>query len=267
MAHIIYEHLSYRSFLKTFLEIKKEQGVSQRAIIKRGKIGSPGYLKAVIEGERRLTNASAEKVAAALGLEGNERDYLYAMVRLEHGSDAEKDKALIELRKLLIKSKEVEVPSEDFFSHWVNGVVFSLATIEGIEFTAENLYRKLGGIARVEEIQGSMDFLLSRKWIVYDEASKQYKQSLVKFDVLNDVRRINLQRAHRQYLDLAKHRINDDLDQREYQGLTIAIPMDRLPYLKQRVRSFVTEIHEEINGMSAFDTLVRLQCCVFKLTR
>jgi uncharacterized protein (TIGR02147 family) len=267
MRHLIYEHLNYRSFLKAFLEVKKDQGVSLRSIVKRGKIGSHSFLKAVVEGERNLTVRSTEKVCAALGLDGNEREYFLALVKLEHGAEADKDKAWNDLRKLLIKSKEVRVHDVGMYSHWLHGVVFSMATVANIEFTAENLFKMLGGIASAEDIQKSMDFLISRTWLVYDEGLKRYKQSLVKFEVIEDIRRIDVQRNHRHFLDLAKHRLNDDVDEREYQGLTIAVPKNRLPQLKQRLRKFMDEIDDDIGGMSDFDTLIRVQCCIFKLTK
>ena len=263
----IYSYTSYREFLRDFFQRHVlDRGLSWRYASKKSGIKSPNYFQQVIIGHRNLTLDAARKFSQGFGLNQWERRYLTALVRLEKVANTDAaDKELAEMRRLVVAHGVEEVKNDSMSSHWLHGVVWALAATNGFVLTAENVQGRIGGIATVVEIKASIDFLKLAGLLHESEEPGVYQQSAVKFSPTNDVRRIDLQRNHLRFLDLAKLRLHDPLDQREYQGLSI--PKARFKEVKDRVRKFVQGLAEELSHHTDADMVLRLQCCAFWVTR
>ena len=83
----------------------------------------------------------------------------------------------------------------------------------------------------------------------------------------NDVRRINSQQNHLKFFQFVQHRISDELDDREFQGLTFAFRQSRLPELKDKIRGLIREVNEEFADDSDPDQVMRLQLGLFKILK
>ena len=260
----VYAYGDYRKFLKEFLEAEAQAGRSFRSYAKAAGFSSPNYLQRILTGDRKLTVKSATKVAAAIGLEGNQAKYFIGMIALED-PQSDKDKVLDTQRRLVKESLRTRVKDISITSHWLHGSVFEMANLQEFDFTLDNLHERLGKIASRQEIQDSMKFLLDRQWLVPTGQGQQHRQNDIRFDVITEVRRIELQRWHLRFLELAKHRINDDLKDRSFHGLTMAIPLAKMPLIKQRIEQFVTDLRTELDGSSPLETVVHVECCLFKL--
>src|SRR4051812_38238696 len=99
---MLFEHSSYRSFLKSVLasRIAANPRYSLRAMAKQLGI-LPSHLSAIHSGTKNLSETSALKVAQRLGLAGREADYFCLLVQYESSSDPElKDNYLRRLRAI-----------------------------------------------------------------------------------------------------------------------------------------------------------------------
>lgn len=78
----IYSYRNYRKYLEDFYRTQKTQtaGYGYAKFSEAAKLGSPNYLKLVIDGKRKLTPANIQSFAIALKLEGKELDYFEALV-------------------------------------------------------------------------------------------------------------------------------------------------------------------------------------------
>lgn len=78
----VFGYLDYRAFLRDVYLAKKAErrGFSFRAFSRRADLKSPNYLKLVMDGERNLTRAMAERFAAALALDPEAAAYFVDLV-------------------------------------------------------------------------------------------------------------------------------------------------------------------------------------------
>src|SRR5690606_28781944 len=78
----IFGYMDYRAFLRDFYAEKKAsgRGFSFRAFSRRAGLGSPNYLKLVMDGDRNLTPEMAERFAAACGLKGDAATFFCELV-------------------------------------------------------------------------------------------------------------------------------------------------------------------------------------------
>lgn len=94
----------------------------------------------------------------------------------------------------------------------------------------------------------------------------RYVQAAIQHEVVNDVRRIDEQRARMRFLELAKHRLTDDVDEREFQSVTIAVPLAKIPVIKERIRGFIEDLWAELDGAASPETVVHILACAFKVS-
>jgi hypothetical protein len=79
----VFDYLDYRAFLRDdYLDKKRRRGFSFRGFSRKAGLGSPNYLKLVMDGHRNLTEAMAKRFAVASGLSGDGADYFSELVRL-----------------------------------------------------------------------------------------------------------------------------------------------------------------------------------------
>ena len=93
----------------------------------------------------------------------------------------------------------------------------------------------------------------------------EYRQQPIALAVLNDRRNLDLQEIHKAFLSFAQHKLNDDKSQREYQSLTIAVPSERIPELKQKIRGFIKELNEELSDIPEPNMVVNVMCVLNQL--
>ncbi|HEX5035669.1 MAG TPA: TIGR02147 family protein [bacterium] len=84
----LFDYTDYRLYLRDWLEDSKgRKGFSQRRFSLRAGLGSPSYLKMVIEGERNLGVAALKGFIFALKLTGEERLYFRSLVLWNQAED------------------------------------------------------------------------------------------------------------------------------------------------------------------------------------
>ncbi len=69
----VFDYLDYRDYLRAYYDAKKAsgRGFSYRVFSRLAGLKSPNYLKLVIDGDRNLTPAMAQRFGAACGLDGD----------------------------------------------------------------------------------------------------------------------------------------------------------------------------------------------------
>ncbi len=265
----IFAYRDYRTFLNDFFEKRlKPKGLSYRSVAKRAKIANPSYLPQILSGKRNLSIDSATKLGKGIGLSSIEVQYLTTLVELERTLRVGEAESVLERLRQISTKKQVEVRyDESIYSSWLHGVTWALAGINGFELTKENVAAKLGGIATPDEIQKSIEFLCASQFLVPTEEGAIFRQKPIAFAPLNDVRRHEIQRNHMRFLDLAKLRVLDPLDDREFQGLTISVSKSKLGLVKERLREFLLSMQDQLSHDQDAEAVMRIQCCAYWVTR
>jgi len=200
------------------------------------------------------------------GLDGRDRKYFLALVRFEHEAGADKEAIMEELRLYMKEASRKNVRDVNILTSWLHGVVYEMAHTEGFAVTVDSLAKRLGHVASRKELEESLAFLKERKWLVPTGEPDRYRQNDLQFEVSNDVRRIDYQKALLRFLEIAKHRLTDDVSEREFQALTIAVPLAKVPVIKEKIREFVKELWAELDGAAPPETVVHILCCAFKVS-
>lgn len=87
----LFRYENYRTYLKDFYESQKEKNrsYSYKVFANRAKLGSPNYLKLVIDGDRRITEKNLSGFIRGLGLKSNEAEYFTLLVHFQESTDPE----------------------------------------------------------------------------------------------------------------------------------------------------------------------------------
>jgi len=264
----IFGYTSYRHFLTEFVDFKlKFTGSSYRAFARRSGVNCPNYLQLIIKGRRNLTATSASKVSRGLGLKGAERKYFLGLVELEIAKDTKSKLEVMKRLKIMAQMNQADkVADESLHSSWINLILWEMTLLKDVEMSPDSIMKRLPGIADRDTIVKSLSFLISKGYLVpINQENTKFKQANIAFESKNDVENLNLQMTHMKFLDLAKDRLSEPLDQREYQGLTIAVSKKQLPLIKSRLRAMIRDLNEELSNDPEADNIVRVQFCMYNI--
>lgn len=115
----IFEYLDYRQFLKDWYEMMKSETTffSYRYFAQKAGINSSGFLKLVIEGQRNLTDLTAEKFIHAIKLWGIEGDYFRSLVR--YNQCRSNEEKMIYYKLLENYRAQTTGDSNKFWNDWI----------------------------------------------------------------------------------------------------------------------------------------------------
>ncbi|MBN2036407.1 MAG: TIGR02147 family protein [Chitinispirillaceae bacterium] len=177
----IFEYQNYRLFLKDYYNAQKaaKKYFSYRYFSKKAGINASAFLYYVIEGKRNLTKSSIEKIAAAMDLSKEEKEYFENLVFFNQGKTiAEKAmyySRIVECRKPL-DIKTIDKDQYEFYSKWYHSIIREIACM--IEFKDD--YALLGSYLMpqisAKEAQASI-VLLERIGLIERDENGLYHQT------------------------------------------------------------------------------------------
>lgn len=134
----VFRYRDFREYLAAFYEAKKKHGYSYRAFAKAASVGAPNYLKLVIDGDRNLSEAMAERFADACRLQGDSRGYFLDLVQF---NQAATDDVRNQVHARLCRyprfraAQPLELAQKEYHSQWYIPVVRELVALS--EFSEE----------------------------------------------------------------------------------------------------------------------------------
>lgn len=263
----IFSFTNYREYLAVCLEhLKVHHAMSARSLSRICAITSPNYFQQLISEKRNLTPLIAARIGEAFRLTKSENDYLLALIKLNAArSGLMKEAALKKMHSIVQKSERKLIEDSSFHSNWGNALVWEM--LKTRHFTRDSLSMRelLRQAISVEEIESAIAYFEKKNLLTL--TPDQAQQKSIDFKPSNDMRRINIQRSHLRFLQLAEHRLNDPLDQREYQGLTVAIKKESFEKIRTLCREFIHSLNDQFAVDSDGDEVIRVQLCAFKLSR
>ncbi len=78
----LFDYFDYREYLQDYYQFhkKRNSSYSYRLFARKAKLGSPNYLKLVVDGKRRITDRTLFQFARGLGLNRDEEKYFRELV-------------------------------------------------------------------------------------------------------------------------------------------------------------------------------------------
>jgi uncharacterized protein (TIGR02147 family) len=151
---MIFEHTSYRSYLKEVLADKTSRNPKYSLRALASQLGfSHSTLSEVMKGSANFSLQSAEKLASKLNLKSTEREYLFLLVQFEVTSDPQTKESILNRMKALnpkrVQSHDLSVDQFRQISEWYHSAILEMVDLTHFEFTPLNIAKKLG-ISKIE---------------------------------------------------------------------------------------------------------------------
>ena len=247
----MFDYFDYREYLHDYylFHKKKNPAYSYRLFARKAKLGSPNYLKLVVDGKRRITDRTLFQFARGLGLNRDEEKYFRELVMYQEVSDPDsKELHLRSLLKYQEKQRTAAPLKADrikFVLDWHHAVIRELVISKGFREDYTWIAQRLGN--KVTEVQARESLeLLVRLGILRRNAEGKLEQHEPLLTSSDEVPSHVLRSLHRTYLRKAINSIfSVPMDRRELSGLVLCVPTHRLKEIKTEIKEFRKKLNRK----------------------
>ena len=211
-----------------------------------------------------------EKFAEGMRLSKKEKRY-FELIVLFNQTDDLQTKAIYfgEMMSLKIssgKSHDLEREKFNFLSKWYVVAIYVLIDIREFDPDPYWISKRLGGKITSSQAKEALEDLL-KLGMIHIDIHGHYSQIAGSVTVQDDTKSIAVFDYHKSMIRLASEALRlKNQSTREMNGATIAIPRDKLPELKERIRAFRKEINRLASSFENPDDVYQLNIQLFPLT-
>lgn len=245
----VFGYMDYRSFLRDFYLEKKAagRGFSFRAFSMRAGLGSPNYLKLVMDGDRNLTAEMAERFASACGLRGDSASFFCELVGFNQARNtaerSEKYAKLSTFRKYRA-AHTLEIAQAAYHSNWFLPAIRELAARSDFREDAAWIAGTLRPAITVAEASMALEKLQELGLLVRDETG-QLRQGDSLVTTGEETRRLHVRAYHRSMINRGIEAMDDlPKEERDISSLTLCLGPTGLKRFKERLQRFRRELLE-----------------------
>lgn len=239
----IFDYTDFRAYLRAWF-VARNGRPSQSAFSRRVPC-SASLLSSVLHGTRNLGRARAERVAKALKLSEEEREFFLTLVTFaeaESPKDREQAWGRIQARRHWNDAARLEDDAYEVFGNWLYAVLFEMARWP--DFQADPMWIGERVRPRVEraEIERALDFLIERGLLV--DGGEGFSALNARLssghEELDPFRGHLLARYHQEHLDLARERLTQTYRaSRHYVTMTFATDEAGVKAVSRQIRSVI----------------------------
>ncbi len=247
----LFDYFDYREFLQDFYTFhkKKNSSYSYRLFARKAKLGSPNYLKLVVDGKRRITDRTLFQFARGLGLTADEEKYFRELVMYQEISDP--DSKELHLRALLKYQEKQKAPAPlraekiKFILDWHHAAIRELVATQGFQEDPAWIAERLGSKITETQARQSLDLLI-RLNLVERNPDGRLMQREPLLTSTDELPSHLIRSLHRTYLRKAINSIfSVPLEKRELSGLVLSIPNGRLKEIKEEIKEFRRKLNRK----------------------
>jgi len=247
----LFDYFDYREYLHDYYQFhkRKNSAYSYRLFARKAKLGSPNYLKLVVDGKRRITDRTLYQFARGLGLSRDEEKYFRELVMYQEVSDP--DSKELHLRSLLKYQEKQRTPTPlkadkiKFMLDWHHAVIRELVSNKDFKEDPAWIAKRLGNKITEAQAKESLD-LLVRLQILQRSASNKLEQREPLLTSSDEIPSHVIRSLHRTYLRKAINSIFAvQMERRELSGLVLSIPHSRLKELKEEIKEFRKKLNRK----------------------
>ncbi|MBF0103859.1 MAG: TIGR02147 family protein [Deltaproteobacteria bacterium] len=269
----IFLYSDFRSYLRDLVEALKSlrPEMTMRNLAKEIGFGSPSFVKMIIDGERKLSKTSIEKLCAYLNFKDREKKYLEYLVEFSNTSDPDKKNTLynsiISLKPKLVFS-ELKKHQNKYLSNDYYACIREMVLLKDFKedpkwIAAKCLPRITPAMAR-EAINTLLELGLLKR----DEQQKLCQSDAV-VDTGSHVEAMEAFGFHEAVLNKARRYLAHLKQQnRNFSALTIPIPAELEKVIAKKMQHLQDEILTMINQKNIqYDEVFQLNFQFFPVTR
>jgi len=265
----VFRYLDYRAYLRDLYTRQKARGLSYRAFSKRAKLGAPNYLKLVIDGDRNLTPAMAERFAEACGLSGEPADYFCALVDFNQAARTEARNAayarLLAFRRYR-DAHRLDAAHAEYHSTWWLPALRELIASPAFREDPAVIARAMIPPIKAAEVQKGMATLLKLGLVERDAAGKLRQTSTV-VSTGPETQGMHIRNYHAEMMKHAARAMElVPAPRRDISSLTLCVSPRGLATLKRRIQEFRRELLALCDLEHDPSQVVQLNLQLFPLT-
>lgn len=247
----LFDYFDYREYLQDYYLFHKRRNsaYSYRLFARKAKLGSPNYLKLVVDGKRRITDRTLYQFARGLGLSRDEEKYFRELVMYQEVSDP--DSKELHLRSLLKYQEKQRTPTPlkadkiKFMLDWHHAVIRELVSSKEFKEDPAWIARRLGNKITEAQAKESVD-LLVRLQILQRNTEGKLEQREPLLTSSDEIPSHVIRSLHRTYLRKAINSIFAvQIERRELSGLVLSIPNTRLKEIKEEIKEFRKKLNRK----------------------
>jgi len=247
----LFDYFDYREYLHDYYlhHKKKNSAYSYRLFARKAKLGSPNYLKLVVDGKRRITDRTLYQFARGLGLTRDQEKYFRELVMYQEVSDP--DSKELHLRSLLKYQEKQRTPTPlkadkiKFLLEWHHAIIRELVAAKDFKEDPARIARRLGHKITEAQAKESLELLI-RLQIIQRNSDGKLEQREPLLTSSDEVPSHVLRSLHRTYLRKAISSIFAvPMDKRELSGLVLTIPNTRIKEVKEEIKEFRRKLNRK----------------------
>lgn len=247
----LFDYFDYREFLHDYYQFHKKRNAaySYRLFARKARLGSPNYLKLVVDGKRRITDRTIFQFSRGLGLSRDEEKYFRELVMYQEVSDP--DSKELHLRSLLKYQEKQRTPTPiradriKFLLDWHHAVIRELAITREFKEDPAWISRRLGNKITEAQAKESLDLLL-RLGILQRTSLGKLEQREPLLTSSDEVPSHVIRSLHRTYLRKAINSIfSVPLEKRELSSVIVSIPSRRVKEIKEELKEFRKKLNRK----------------------
>ena len=267
----IFSYSDYRKFLKDYYTESKQKSsaFSFRYFARKAELPSFNYLKLVMDGKRSLTPEYLKKFVKGLKLSEREAHYFETMVSLNQSKDAslqsEYLRKLFEIKRR-VSAREILRDQEKVYSEWYHWVIREMVLLPDFKDDPKWISQKLNHAITPAHARESLK-ILKRLGLLTRKNSK-WMPSYRAVKTSDEVSNIAIKKLHEAFIQKALECLfNTPLEEREFSGLTIALPKSKIPCIKEKIKYFRKELNEILSAEENLEEVYQLNIQFYPLTR
>ncbi len=243
---VVFDFLDYRAYLEAWWTALRKQGArySYRWFSRKAGLGSPSYLKLVIDGERNLTDDTAGRFATALDLDPIAARYWHALVKMNQATTTEERARWYETLSSVPPyraTRRLDRGQYDCYALWYCVPIRELVAREDFVDDAEWVARQVRPPIRPAQAREALDLLLELGLLERVDGALRQAEPLLTTGP--ELRVLAARRFHQQMLRRAEEAMDAmPLEEREVGGVTLRLTRPQVAHLRRRMY----EIRQEI---------------------
>lgn len=268
----IFAYLDYREYLGAYYDAAKANSsvFSYRWFSKKAGFSSPNYLKLVIDGDRNLTPESTGRFSHALGLNAEEARFFADLVSFNQAeTDDERNDAYerVAASRRFRAARRIDHSFFRYLSHWYIPAIREMTARHDFRDDPAWISSQLVPRIPVEFVTEALEVLQELGYVVRDAESGRLTRGTPSLTTGHEVRSLAVANYHRQMMARAADAIEKvDRELRDISALTVCVPMDLVPELKQRIQGFREVLLDLCDRAPAGEAVYQVNMQLFPLS-
>ncbi len=242
----LFSYTDFRVYLRDFYAWKKQilPAFSYRFFSRKAGLGSPNYLKLVMDGSRNLSHKSLTAFLRGLDLAGPKAEYFENLVLYNQAPDeTERNHFFQKLVKYRIRLglKPLEAGQLRLFSSWFPMVIREMTALQGFRKTPAWISKALKGRVSAQEAEMAFELLLELGLL--KKTDRGFESVDTHITTRDEVSSEDVKTYHRHMIRLGMESLDlESSNRRDISALTFPIRQADFPRVKERLQLLRKEL-------------------------